>query len=227
MVLKFLTMKKLIAFTISLLLISCSSSERKNNTTGETSVVKTYYVAPYKVHCADVSPTKCLLIKTTPNDVWTNFSSPIKGFVHEAGYTYIIKVTETSTDNMYILKEVVEKKAFTQASTNLYDIWGIIEVKGIDPLKSNCEQTLEINLNQNTIMGKSGCNNFRGEVEVNDATNNISFKKVVTTRLTCTNQALEDQYLTALNSVDAFFHYNQNLLFISKGEVVIKARRMD
>ena len=230
-------MKKCVAFALSIMLISCSLTKSKSHTKeiDAEAVTGTFYVAPYKSDCVGLAPMKCLLVKTNTDDIWTNFYAPIKGFVHESGYEYIIKVLETPNTGApadassinYTLKEVVEKKLFTQANTNLYDIWGIVGVNGIKPLESNCEQSLEINLAKNTVMGKAGCNNFRGEVEVKKGSNAISFKNILSTRRTCPNQLLEDNYLAALNAVDAFFHYNQNLLLLSKGEVVIKARRMD
>jgi len=228
---------KILTLIIGIALISCNTPSSHKNKTVKSSdpISKTYYIAPYKVNCTGVAPMKCLLVKTDLDSLWTNFYAPINGFVHKAGYQYIIKVSETKLTNQatdassitYELKEIIEEKLFTQSNKNLYDIWGVVDINGVNPLEANCEQTLEINLTQKTIMGKAGCNNFRGVIKLNDNTNNIAFNKILTTHQICPKQFLEDAYLKALHSVDAFFYYNQNLLLISNGEVVIRAKRMD
>ncbi len=195
----------------------------------------TFYVAPYKVDCMGVAPMKCLLIKKTPEGQWQNFHSAISGFEHQPGIEYTIKVKETPVENppadassiSYELVEIIESKAYAPKSNILHDIWGAVEVNGTNPLSKQCEQTLELNLSDNTILGEAGCNNFRGHLNVKEGSNSISFHDIVSTRRTCPNQALEDSYLSALNSVDAYFRFNQHLYLISNNQVVIKLKRMD
>ncbi|WP_439185508.1 DUF4377 domain-containing protein [Carboxylicivirga taeanensis] len=227
-------MKKLLYSILILGLASCSfTGSKKKDASTET--IKTYYVAPYKVDCVGVGPMKCLLIKKSPNDQWQNFYASIIGFTHQPGTEYTIKVKETPVENApadassisYELVEITESKAYAPTAIILHDIWGVVDIKGKNPLSEGCEQTLELNLNENTILGKGGCNNFRGQVNVSDASNAISFTNILSTKAICPHQALEDSYLTALGNIDSYFRFNQNLYLMSNNEVLVKLRRMD
>ncbi len=227
--------KLLYLITLPLLIACASSGNRKNQDTEMTESISTYNIAPYRVSCVGVAPMQCLLVRKSPSDNWEYFYSAIKGFEHKPGTEYMIKVKEVQLENVpadassisYELVEIIESKSYAPKAINLHDIWGVIELNGINPLASQCEQTIELNLNEGTALGKAGCNNFRAEFETTDNSNIIVFKNIIGTKKTCPNQTLEDTYLKALASVDAYFRFNQNLYLISENKPVIKLRRMD
>lgn len=229
-------MNHLVYITLSVALFACSPSgknkQKTNANTAETSVL---FIAPYKVDCAGVGAMECLLVKNEENQPWQNFYSPIKGFKHEAGISYKLKVKINKEKNIpadassftYELIQILESKPYQPNSQVLYDIWGVVDVMGTNPLKLGCEQTIEINLTDSIIIGKAGCNNFRGEIKMIEKTNQIKFDKVLATRLTCPHQSLEDNYLKAINKTNAYFRFNQNLYLMHNDTVVIKCKRMD
>lgn len=236
MVFKLFTMKKLLYSVLLISFFACApSSNKKQKSTEENAKVVTYYIAPYKVSCVGVAPMQCLLTKTTPTDNWEYFYATIKGFKHEPGMEYTIKVKETPVKDApadassieYELVEIIDSKAYTPPAIHLHDIWGVVELNGINPLSQDCEQTLELNLNELTVLGKAGCNDFRGQFKTADGTNAITFENLISTRKTCPNQALEDTYLQTLESIDSYFRFNQNLFLIANQDAVIKLRRMD
>lgn len=226
---------------VSLLLLvflTASCTTHKKTAEHRTRIVeeiKTWYVAPYQVDCTGVGPQKCLLVKHALDARWQNFYSPIEGFDFETGNSYILKVKETPVTNppadasaiRYELLEIVEKSEVKQPLQSLYDIWGVIRVNGENRLAQQIPQTIEINTNQMTIMGEAGCNNYRGHLNVDEPSNKINFINIVSTRKTCPYQQQENDFLKALESIDAFYRYNQNLLLISNGQVVIQARHID
>ncbi|MBK3518701.1 DUF4377 domain-containing protein [Carboxylicivirga marina] len=219
----------------SLILAACSFKAKQKSSNKEKEQISTFFIAPYKVDCMGIAPMKCLLVRKSDTEQWENFYSSIKGFDFIPGNQYQLKVRIIRKENApadassfnYELIEIISKETYAPHSRSLFDIWGVVDVKGDNPLHSDCEQTLEINMTENIIMGKGGCNNFRGKIELISGTNQIKFTKVLSSRRTCANQTLEDKYLQALNSVDAYFRFNQHLYLISEDEVIIKCKRMD
>ncbi|MCU4157320.1 DUF4377 domain-containing protein [Carboxylicivirga sp. A043] len=228
-------MKYSIYITLSLVLLACFSSGNKQDTKATKSDTSVLFVAPYKVDCVGVGPMNCLLVKREINQQWENFYSPIKGFQHEAGISYKIKVKTRKKKNIpadasslaYELIEIIESHPYNPNTQVLHDIWGVVEVMGENPLKSNCEQTIEINLADSIAMGKGGCNNYRGEISILENSNRIKFKNILASRRTCPHQSLENKYIQTLNQVDAYFRFNQNLYLLHNDTVIIKCKRMD
>ncbi|MBS2211844.1 DUF4377 domain-containing protein [Carboxylicivirga mesophila] len=229
-------MKLFLYLALFVSLTACSfQNNKKQNSGSDSDNIITYYIAPYKVSCVGVAPMNCLLVKKTPESNWEYFYSAIKGFTHEAGIEYTIKVKETTLKDVpadassiaYELIEIVESKAYGPKATNLHDIWGVVELNGITPLSKQCEQTLELNVAEKTLLGKAGCNDFRGQFTTSDNTNEITFENLIATKMICPNQDLEDTYLKTLESVNAYFRFNSNLFLISDNQVVIKLKRMD
>ncbi len=219
------------------LLIGCHTTQQTvtENNTRTVEVIKTYYVAPYQVDCMGVGPQKCVLVKHAINARWQNFYAPIQGFEFESGFSYILKVKETPIENppadgssiQYELIEIQEKSEINQPLQSIYDIWGVIKVNGEDRMSQGIMQTIEINTDKMTVLGEAGCNGYQGVITADNASNTITFSKMLSTLKICPNQTQEDAFLKALQSVDSYYRYNQNLLLISEGHIVIEARRMD
>jgi hypothetical protein len=55
--------------------------------------VITLFVADHLVDCVGVAPQKCMLVRTRPEDPYTNFFGSIEGFTFDAGFEYELRVT--------------------------------------------------------------------------------------------------------------------------------------
>ena len=227
----------LITLFIFSLVISCTTSKKNvsEKSIRTVEIVKTYFVAPYQVDCMGIGPQKCLLVKHAINSSWENFYATIEGFSFESGYSYILKVRETPIENPpadassihYELVEIIEKSKITQPLQSIYDIWGVIRVNGADQLSQGIMQTIEINTHKMTALGEAGCNSYQCTIENQADSNTLTFKQIISTQKTCPHQTAENTFLKTLESVDNFYRYNQTLLLLSHGQVVIEARRMD
>ena len=49
-------------------------------------------VAPQTVECLGERVQRCLQVRRSAEEEWTNFFDPIEGFVHEEGFLYTIEV---------------------------------------------------------------------------------------------------------------------------------------
>lgn len=82
--------------------------------------------------------------------------------------------------------------------------WNIIEVNG-DSVKSDSEPFIGFNISDKAIYGNSGCNNFRGTLEVDSLKPGVmAFGTIGSTRMMCQDMTLEQAILTALSQVVAY-----------------------
>ncbi|WP_430810955.1 MULTISPECIES: DUF4377 domain-containing protein [unclassified Carboxylicivirga] len=228
-------MKQILIFCCAALLAACSVLQKKQKPQPKPNGQVVYEVAPYKVDCTGVGPMKCLLVRKSEQEHWQYFYAPIKGFTHTPGTSYTVAINTHKRSDVpadassisYELAEIIDSAAYCPPAHALYDIWGVMDLKGQKPLSMNCELTLEINLNNMTVMGTAGCNHFKGKISTSEGSNRLSITKLSTTKKMCPCAALESSYLNALEQVNAFFRFNQELYLMANDEVVIKCRRMD
>ncbi len=79
--------------------------------------LRTIYIAHYTVDCQGVAPQKCMLVKESPENDWTNFYDTIDGFSYEEGYEYQLEVEVSKIANppadasalRYTLKRIISK----------------------------------------------------------------------------------------------------------------------
>lgn len=84
--------------------------------------VRIVEVAAARAPCVGLVPTECLQVRTPPDTAWRLFHGSVEGFVHEAGYTYVLRVAERDVRNppadgsslAYRLLAVVSKASATQ-----------------------------------------------------------------------------------------------------------------
>lgn len=196
---------------------------------------RTYFVAPYKVDCMGVAPQQCLLIKHSLDAPWQLFYNTIEGFEHSSGTTYILKVKEQTLINppadassmTYQLVSIQDESEINQDPSLLYDIWGLMKIHGQEARKSGLFQSLEINTTTNTVLGEGGCNGFSGKIILSGNENSIRFVDLLHTELACDHWQAESNYLNALLQADTYFRFNNTLLLMSHGEIVLEFRRMD
>lgn len=92
--------------------------------------------------------------------------------------------------------------------------WGVESIAEYNNPPTNL--TLSLNLQDNTVQGFAGCNNFNGNA-VRD-NNKISFPALATTRMMCPNADSENAYLKALDNVRSFDIKNNILTFYNQND---------
>jgi heat shock protein HslJ len=101
--------------------------------------------------------------------------------------------------------------------------WSVEYVYGIANPPTN--QTLNLDLENNTIKGFAGCNSFQGDA-VRDGFK-ISFPRVISTQMMCDISDAENIYLKALAKVDLFSISNNKLtLYDKKGTEMVRLVKM-
>ena len=92
-----------------------------------------------------------------------------------------------------------------ESTSNLInDIWVLEFLKGVDydPKSfSNQLPMIEIHLNDNNLVGNTGCNNILGTVIVDE--NEIEFSKIAATKMFC-EEGIEYEFLLALGKVNNY-----------------------
>ncbi len=226
----------LIYISILWLVSSCKPTKPTSESSGLSSFeLKSYYIAPYQVHCEGEGIQQCFLVKRKINDQWQNFYSTIEGFDFEPGYSYIIKVKLTAIANppadgssmCFELHEIIQKQKITQAITSLYDIWGVLRLNNSNLKRLGVAQMFEINTTKKQILGQGACNSFSANLAIKEGSNKFSLSNFSSTEKYCDKSKLEEEYFNTLQNVDAFYRYNNRLLIISGNKVVIEAIKMD
>jgi hypothetical protein len=62
------------------------------STIGPDEELITLEIGPQLVECTGVGPTRCMLVRTLPDQTWVIFHGAIEGFVHETGYRSVLEV---------------------------------------------------------------------------------------------------------------------------------------
>jgi len=101
--------------------------------------------------------------------------------------------------------------------TQLNDIWALESINGesfVMDKQTRNHPTIEIYLEEEKVLGNSGCNNFNGKLNVDG--NQISFSQIISTEMACPGD-LEYRFLSALESVNNY-KIEKLTLFLYEGE---------
>ena len=79
------------------------------------------FVHEHRVDCQGEMPKKCLQVRNSPSDAWTNFYDPIIGFQYEESFRYELRVSVDTNEHppadkssrTYRLIEVISKERVT------------------------------------------------------------------------------------------------------------------
>ena len=96
-------------------------------------------------------------------------------------------------------------------------IWEVVsindyELKGALPW-------ITFELEEGTVNGNAGCNNFFGGVEVNGT--NLSFSSLGATRMMCEDMTNEDLFFNSVQETFKFKFENSELLFLDENEATL------
>ncbi|MEG1615435.1 MAG: META domain-containing protein [Bacteroidales bacterium] len=90
-------------------------------------------------------------------------------------------------------------------AVNLQGEWVITSVNGVKVQETPESPFLNFDLTEKRVNGNAGCNNFFGEVIMNEAdASSLSFDKMGATKMMCPNDSLEMEVFKALNEVKSF-----------------------
>lgn len=190
-----------------------------------------FWVSGLKTDCTDgAGQMKCLIVhrgEGINKPKWENFYTTIKGFEFEEGFLKKIKVKEEklkappvdASSIKYTMIKELEKQVDYGV---LVDGQWILAQMDDKPINRSVKlPEMEIKFSQMQVSGTGGCNNYSGKI--NKLTSNtIQFGKLLNTQKACANKNIEQEYLEALNTVNAYQITGGNLIFYNKtGEKVL------
>jgi heat shock protein HslJ len=186
----------------------------------------TLYVANHKGEIKTVSMgiTKCYLIKESASEEWKNFNGMIEDFKYKEGYDYELLVEKVQAINPpgdlpsynYKLKSVVSKKPTMKISSHDKEVLNMskftlkkMRIDGDFQQVSNNKMVISFLLNNNSVSGNDGCNDFMGRIEMNK--NRISFLNLSGTKMFCADTNLDKIFNTLIYDVDKYKLNNKHL----------------
>ena len=123
-------------------------------------------------------------------------------FVFIVGFTAIACNTQKKTT------------ASTTVITETY--WKLIELMGkpvgITPAGAR-EMHMIMKIDSSRVQAFAGCNNITGIYELKE-TNRITFSKMITTQMACTNMEMETQLLKVFETADSYYLIGDTLQLI-------------
>lgn len=198
---------------------------------------KTIWVNSAKTDCIGVGPMQCFQIKNNEDEPWTNLYQEISGFDFEPGYIYKLSVAIDTLDQAnlpadkpyleYRLIEVLSKQ--TDPFLSLNDIWVVTEIHGLkdDSMISACLPNLELNTRTMSFLGSDGCNRNRGKIETLSG-NEIKFGPVMSTKKSCPDMSIPNNYASALSQVRQFKREGTELVFYDvKDSKLLTFKKLD
>lgn len=131
----------------------------------------------------------------------------------------------SSSKNITQEKENQEKKYQEKGNAQLTETyWKLVEIFGqkIEPTQNPKEAHIILKIENNRVVGNSGCNNFTGEYEIL-ANKRIRFSKVASTKMMCLNMEIENNMFKIFDEV-ANYEISGDVLVLSKSERVVIAK---
>ena len=168
--------------------------------------IQTMYVSDQTQDCVGVMPQKCLQVKFSESEDWSNFHDAIEGFDYEQGYLYRLKVEKIQVENppadassiRYRLVELLDK---TKAPTRLdQGQWLVTKLK--DHTVFNRSPFLEIDLKTLKITGNTACNRFFGNLKIKE--DSVSIFDFSMTEMTCKTADIERVFVEALKEIKVY-----------------------
>jgi heat shock protein HslJ len=167
-------------------------------------------ISPFESECVGEAPMACLVIRELPDGELSYFYDDIAGFEYEAGYEYLLRVSQTTVENppadssalSYELIEVMTK--FPASLTD--KVWELQSI-GDTEVENPGDFTLIFNEDE-TLAITTDCN----EIMISDYTTNpASITVAGMTRMLC-EASLEGSFINALNTVHLWTIENGELI---------------
>lgn len=97
------------------------------------------------------------------------------------------------------------------------DQWTVTSINENSSFSAN--PTISLSVNDKTISGNTGCNNFNGRFTLKG--NKISFDQMASTKMFCKNMDIEDRFFSTLEKVDSYTIENNELILLNKANKVV------
>lgn len=103
--------------------------------------------------------------------------------------------------------------------------WSLIEFNGISDIVMNNDITIKFEKEGNTIVGNNSCNNYCGEYKIDG--NKLLIKSLISTKVACINDNIEEDYMMSLLDVNYYLIDNDKLFLKDKdGTILIKFKHI-
>ncbi len=186
----------------------------------------TIYVANHKGEIKTVSLgiTECYLVKESKTAEWQNFNGVIEGLEYKEGYEYELQVLRIVALNppadlpiyYYKLKSIINKTpTMIISSGDRKKLEGVkfsikkLRIDGALQQVSDNKMILSFLLNNNTVSGNDGCNDFMGRIEINK--NKIKFLNLSGTKMFCADSKTDKIFNELIYKVNKFKLTKNNL----------------
>lgn len=157
------------------------------------------------------------------NPQWENFYAQINGFEFEEGVMKKIKVKEVRLPNdkvpadassiSYTMVEELENQPDNRVK--MKGNWILAKING-GPINRMVDvPVLEVDLSMMRVSGNAGCNLYNGQIEKLTGSN-IQLSKIASTRKACINKNIENDYLSAFDSIVSYQADDATLRFLDK-----------
>lgn len=110
----------------------------------------------------------------------------------------------------------------------LHDIWVLDSLNGKPITKADFSKELpnmEINTNDNKFMGFAGCNRMNGQLFFEKGL--LRFTKIITTKMMCSPNNKEPEFLKALQSVTTYSIVNNQLRLSNPNGILLVFKKVD
>ncbi len=209
-------LKTLVAVMAVVLLQSCGTKQ----------ATETLWVAGYKVNCGEETQGECLLVSkddALDKAQWTLFRQGIEGFQFEEGVLKKVEVEaltkeaqgEAADASAVAYKLVQVKESQPDPRIALAASWQLKTFKGSAVLDKVIKPTLQVDLKEMRVYGNAGCNDYFGGVS-QLGTQQITFKAMASTKMLCTGETIETDYLMALPHAAIYKVEGEELRFFDK-----------
>ncbi|HKJ42115.1 MAG TPA: copper resistance protein NlpE N-terminal domain-containing protein [Sunxiuqinia sp.] len=118
----------------------------------------------------------------------------------------------------YILKPVDPEKLKQkeELSTQLDGRWKLKSINN-EPLANDVQiPWIELNVKQNRFFGFGGCNRINGEISF--SSDSIHFGRIISTKMACLNNNIEDQFLRTFRNQNWAFNRSDSTLMLVNSE---------
>jgi len=116
-----------------------------------------------------------------------------------------------------------------EPDTRLYNIWVVTQFNGKDLDREKYKNGLprfEINTTKSRVSGNDGCNDFNGDIKIENAT--ISFGNLVSTKKACPNMNELKDLLKNISGKTFEYKFSDNKVeLLQKGKVVLVLKNID
>lgn len=190
--------------------------------------VKEIFIHPHKVACTGVAPTTCMQYRYTNNEAWKLMYGSIKGFSHQEGTSYTLKIKEKKLKNVPADGSSIERvlvKIVASKSVSFIDMksvnqqWNISKLL-IDGSLQDVQSFAYTLLLKDTALSAKICNSFNGTVHISDE-GNFKALPMRSTKMMCIQINHESSFVSAIQSATFVQVQDGKLQLIGSNKTVL------